>query len=233
MSDAALCFVAHPGPVVTDILGESLGSSPGFDVEATVSVARVYWWLANEANRKFYEGFGEEHGDGVQVAPTSDESEALGLQGDRSAPAEGVEYLGRVVSTGPADLLACLSQHRLVLGVFPGHEALDDPEEPLALLFLGPLGGEAIGMSGGVVDELREEHGTACGERPACPPQVQGRGMSVADGLLPGCFAVDRFEGECHLDELAFVGVDVAHVSPCLGRGVRRSHRPLRARGSS
>jgi hypothetical protein len=49
-------------------------------------------------------------------------------------------------------------------------------------------------MSGGVVDELGEEHGTACGERSACPPQVERRGVPVADRLLSGGLAVDRLE---------------------------------------
>jgi len=51
MSDAALCFVAHPGPVVTDILGESLGGFPALDRESGVTVARVNGRLAGELGR--------------------------------------------------------------------------------------------------------------------------------------------------------------------------------------
>ncbi|HLI43600.1 MAG TPA: hypothetical protein VKU92_03935 [Acidimicrobiales bacterium] len=132
-----------------------------------------------------------------------DEPEALGFEGDRPAAAEGVEDLREVVAAGTSDLLAGLFEDLLVLGGFPGDEPFDQAEESLTFLLLGIFGGEPVGVGGGVVDELSEEHSPARREGSACPPQMQRRGVPVADRLFPGGLAVDRFEGERDLDELA------------------------------
>ena len=60
-------------------------------------------------------------------------------------------------------------------------------------------------MRGRVIDELGEQHRPAGGQWAARPPQVQGRRVAVADGLLPGGLAVDVFERDAHLDQLRLV----------------------------
>ncbi len=75
--------------------------------------------------------------------------------------------------------------------------------QPLALGALSLLGREPIGMRRRVVDELGEQHGAGGGERAARPPQVQRRGVAVADRLLARGLPVDRLQRQRHLDQLA------------------------------
>src|SRR5258706_5095939 len=74
---------------------------------------------------------------------------------------------------------------------------------PLGFLCL--FGGELLGVCGGVIDQLGEEHGAAGGERPACPPQVEGGGVAVADRLFPRRLAVDVVQRDRDLDQLWLV----------------------------
>jgi hypothetical protein len=53
----------------------------------------------------------------------------------------------------------------------------------------------------GVVDQRGEQHGAAGGQRAARPPQVQRRGVAVADRLLAGGGGVDRVEWQSDLDQ--------------------------------
>jgi hypothetical protein len=75
--------------------------------------------------------------------------------------------------------------------------------QPLALARLRRLVGEFFGHGGRVVDELREDHRPAGGERPARPPQVQRARVAVADRLLACARLVDGIERQPDLDELA------------------------------
>jgi hypothetical protein len=194
VTDAALGLLAHPGAVVADVFGEALSPPPGLDGEAPVLVPGVDGWLIREAGWQLDERFGDEDCDRVEIASVGDEAEALGFEGDRSAAAERVEDLREAVAAGASDLLAGLLEDLLVLGGFPGYEPFDQAEEPLTFLVLGFFGREAIGMGGGVVNELSEKHGPACRERTACPPQVERRGVSVANRLLSGGLPVDRLK---------------------------------------
>ena len=194
MTDTPLCFFAHPCAVVADVFGEALSTAPRLDGESPVPISGVDGWLVGEAGWQLDERLGDEHRDRVEVASVSDEAEALCFEGDRPAAAEGVEDLRDCVAAGALDLLARLAEDPLVLGGFPWDESFDQPDQPLTFLVLGLFGWEAIGMGGGVVDELSEKHGPACRERTACPPQVERRGVSAADRLLSGGFAVDRLK---------------------------------------
>ena len=55
-----------------------------------------------------------------------------------------------------------------------------------ALSFNGDVfvGGELLRVGRGVIDKLGEQHGPGSGQGAAGPPQVQGGGVAVADGLL-------------------------------------------------
>ena len=74
------------------------------------------------------------------------QAEALGLERDRAATAEGVEDRRRVAVGGAHDLGAGGGQYCLVGRAFPLDQLLDDAEEALALDLLGLLGGEHVGV---------------------------------------------------------------------------------------
>ena len=133
------------------------------------------------------------------------QAEALGLQRNRAAAAEGVEDRRRVPVRGAHDLGAGGVQHRLVGRVLPLHQLLDDAEEPLPLGLLRLLSRELLGVRRGVVDERGEQHGAAGGQRPPRPPEVQRRGVAVPNRLLTRRLAVDGLERESDLDELLLV----------------------------
>lgn len=58
----------------------------------------------------------------------------------------------------------------------------------------------------GVVYERGEEHGAAGGEGAPRPPEVERRGVAVADRLLPRRLPVDRLQRQRDLDQLPLVG---------------------------
>src|SRR5579875_1391195 len=120
VADAPLRFLAHPGAVVADVLGEALGAEPRSDGEAPVPIPGVDRWAVGEAGRQLDERLRDEHGDRVQVASMRDEAEALCFEGDRPTAAERVEDLKEIVPAGASDLLAGLLEDLLVLRGFSG-----------------------------------------------------------------------------------------------------------------
>ena len=156
--------------------------------------------------------------------------EPLSLEGQRAAAGERVvkgwqllriEKLLRpgvacVVFAGAApaqpDLGPRPVQDFLVSGAFPLHEVLDYREQALPLALLGLLVGEKLGAARRVVDHLGEDDGAGRGKRPAGPPEMEGAGMPVPDGFLPGGGDVDRLERERNLDELLSVDQAVASL---------------------
>ena len=55
----------------------------------------------------------------------------------------------------------------------------------------------------GIIDELRKNDGARRRQGPPRPPQVQGRGMPMPDGLLLRRRNIDRIERQSDLDKLA------------------------------
>lgn len=107
------------------------------------------------------------------------ESEPLGLQRNRPAAREGIEDRRRMPFCRLQDLGVGFGEKFFVLNVLPHDEALDQLVEALAFFALQLLGGKFLGMRGGVVDELREQHRAGGRERAASPPQMQGGGVAV------------------------------------------------------
>ena len=144
------------------------------------------------------------------------------------------EFAGaRVVGVGRAgvapalpDFVARLLQDLLVGGVLPLDQLLDDLEEALALLLLRLGRGEEVGMRGGVVHHLREDHRPRRGQRAPRPPEMQGGRVAVADGFLAGRGDVDRVEGEGDFDEF-FGGVGHGPTLGCSDHW-QREHRSAR-----
>ena len=110
-----------------------------------------------------------------------------------------------VVGAGPTpalpDLVAGLLQHRLVGGVLPFHELLDDPEKPLALLLLRLLSREEVRPARRIVHHLGEDNRPRGSQRPSRPPQMKRARMPVPDGLLPRRRLVNRLQRQGDLDE--------------------------------
>jgi len=65
----------------------------------------------------------------------------------------------------------------------PLDELLDQPEQPLALALLILLGGNSSGRLKGS-STMDANRAPAGGERPARPPEMKRRGVSVPDRLL-------------------------------------------------
>jgi hypothetical protein len=146
------------------------------------------------------------------------ETEPLSFEGNGAAPGEGIKD-GRGVPVARLDDLGVrFGEQSFVRGVLPDHKPLYQREEALAFRCLSLLGGELVGPAGGIINQLREQDCPAGRKGAAGPPQVQRGGVTVAYRLLPGRFAVDGFQGERDLDELA---------------AVRESHESLRGQGST
>jgi hypothetical protein len=64
--------------------------------------------------------------------------------------------------SGLKDLLMRLFEEFLVLAALPSDEARDDAMEAFTLGPLSFFGWETIGVCGGIIDQLREQHSTGC-----------------------------------------------------------------------
>ena len=71
-----------------------------------------------------------------------------------------------------ANFLPRRFQDRLVGGVLPLHQLLDNAEQPLPLLGLGLIRGKQLRSRGRIVHQLSEEHCSCRRERTPCPPKV-------------------------------------------------------------
>ena len=144
-------------------------------------------------------------------------------------PANGSRIGGGLPSRSTCeDLRVRLGEQRLVAGVLPDDEPLDDAVDSRSRSARWASSvGNAVGMRRRVVDELGEEHRARGGERSARPPQVQRRRVAVADRLLARRLPVDRLQRQRHLDQLA-----LAHhgIVSSVGRHLLRtaSSRPGR-----
>ncbi len=133
------------------------------------------------------------------------EAEALRLQGNRAAPTKRIENGRRVVTGGPHDLRPRPAKDVLVVGVLPLHQILQDVEETVAL-DLRLLLGQVVG---GIVYQRGKEDRPTGGKGTARPPQVKGRWMAVADGLLARGLLVDGVQRKRYLYELLAVGQEI------------------------
>ena len=192
MSDAAQRLLAHPLAVTAHVLGQAVGAGPG---PRAVVGAGEYGRATGETRRDLDEGLVDEDGDRIEVRGVRLESEPLGLQGDRSAPGEGVEDGGRVVPRRAPDLLADLAEKMLVTDIVPIHHPRDEGEEAppldlhsrpgrrLRVILAGGAGRlqELPVALRGVVDQLGEENRTRRSQGPTRPPQVQSGRVALAD----------------------------------------------------
>src|SRR5262245_57543187 len=96
-----------------------------------------------------------------------------------------IRVVGARAAPALPNLVSRLLKDLLVGSVLPLHQLLDDLEEPLPFLLLGLLGLEQVGMGGGVIDHLGKDHGPRSREGSPSPPEMQRRGVTVPDGLLP------------------------------------------------
>ena len=168
MPDALLGLVAHPLPVTPDVLGQTCRPWPG--TTELVHRAREYRRMAGERRRDLDERFVDEHSHWVQVGGVCLESEPLCLERDGPAAGERVEDRRWGAAAGLPDLRAGFLEQFLVGGVLPHHQPLNEVVKPGALAHDVLVGGEAVRMRGGVVDELGKEHCPTCHQGTSRPP---------------------------------------------------------------
>ncbi len=178
---------------------------------------------AGESGRDLDHGLVDHHRHRVEVGGPCFQPQPLRFQRDGAAAGEGimeggqlvrVEQLGGlgVIPVQLADLAPALAdlgagtlQHFFVVGVFPLDQFADDVKQllaPLGSLFLvDAIPEPAALLVTGVVDHLRKQHRPRRGQRPPRPPQVQGAGVPVADGLLPCGITVDVIQRQGDFDE--------------------------------
>ncbi len=187
------------------------------------SIVRVHRRLARELGRDLDHRLIDQHRHRVEIRCVGLQPQPLGLQGKRPAAGKGVVEGRQLVTVEellcprmagvlrarvpPAlpDLVPGGLQDRLVGGVLPLHQVLDDAEEPLSLLLLLFFRGKEIRMRGRVIDHLGKYHGPCRRQRPPGPPQVQRARMPVPDGLLPRAGLVDRVQRQGDFDEFLLV----------------------------
>ena len=215
VADALCRFVTHPVAVAAYRLGEAARARPVLRHTALFFAdgQRADGVDAGKARRDVEHGFVDHYRNGVEVAGVSGKAEALRFQRQRAATGKGVMEGGQDVGieeggglrvffvelaglapARPNGVVGALEDVGVV-AVFPLHQLTDDVEQLLAADFGGffvDAAPEALaGFVARVVHHLREDHGAGGGKRPPRPPQVQGAGMSVADGFFARGSAVD------------------------------------------
>ncbi len=227
VSDALLRLLAHPNSIAPYILRQPLRSlpTPQLRLLSRLGVDRRH---PRKLRRDLDHGLVDQHSDRVQIRRVRLQPQPLGLQGNGPAPCEGVmqsRHLVRVeqprrlgvvlvqfadLPPGATDLGPRLLQHHIVGGVLPLHQLADQLKqvvpplgEAAALLEAGLLAGVLVFPQGGrVVDQLAEDDRPRRRQGTAGPPQVQGAGVTVPDGLLPRRRRVDIIQRQRHFDEL-------------------------------
>jgi hypothetical protein len=168
-----------------------------------------------ELRREFDERFGNQHREWVKVARISFQAKALGFEWDRTAAAKWVNDGGWPVWIAAPDFCPRFFENLFVGRRFPRNQPLDDVEQALTLSLLVRFSGERLGVRRRVVDQLREEHSAAGGERAACPPKMERARVATADALLSCCFLIDDVEREGDFDELGGHHASSGGVARC------------------
>ena len=122
MTDSAFGLVAHPLPVVADVLGEAFSAL----IDVLLVSAGMHGLHPRELRGDLDECLVDEHGQRVEVAGVSLQAEALRLQRDRPASRERVENRGELAAVALADLLAGLAEQLFVIAVLPHHQSLHE-----------------------------------------------------------------------------------------------------------
>ena len=148
MANALCRLVAHPLAVVAHVLGKPLRATPlTFDeIGWIVLRPRPHRRPASELWRDLDHRLADEHRDRIEIAGVALQPQPLRLQRQCATAGEGVMEGGKlppveqlfgprmvgVLSAGAPpglpDLVARCLQHRLVGGVLPQHQILDDAE---------------------------------------------------------------------------------------------------------
>jgi hypothetical protein len=181
----------------------------------------------------------DQHRNWIQVTGICFQAKALRFERDgpttrkrivKGRQAVGIEQLRRtgmlrVVPARPSpalpDFLPCLGEELFVGGILPRHQLLDEPKQPLALRGLCFRRRKLLRHRRWVIHQLRKEHCPRRSQWAPRPPQVQRRGVAVADRLLTGTFGIDLFQWQRHLDQLPAT-MDAGHCgsSPRLSNSV-------------
>ena len=240
MPDPGLCFIPHPLPVVSNVVGKALRAFP-MDVRIALG---VYGRNSRKLRWDFAGRLGNQHCYGIEIRPVRAQPEPLRLERNRAAAAERIAHRRRVLreivqhrfrvirwrrnvalrpGNGTSNLEPCLAENPLVICRLPRHHLLDDPVQPLPLAILGFFGGIYFRPCGRIVDQLRKQHRPACRERSPRPPEVKRRWMPVPDRFLSRRGLVDGVKRYRHLDEFLSLRCHGGADSPPLSLGCAAS----------
>ena len=130
------------------------------------------------------------------------EAETLCLQRDRAPTTEWVDNRWQSLGIAAPNFCPCFFKDLLVVCSFPGDKSFDDVKQTPTLSFLVRLGRKRLGVCRRVVNELCEQDGATCSERPTRPPEVKCAGMPVPDALFPRSLAIDDIKWQSNLNQL-------------------------------
>ena len=143
-------------------------------------------------------------------------------------PANGSKTAGNPPPRGArGDLRPSPRQHLRVVAVLPQHQLLNQPEQPLPLRILGLRGGKPIRPRQRIVHQRSEKHRPTRRQRTPGPPQMQSRGMPMADRLLPSRRRIDGIQRQRHLNQLPHEYL-LSHQEPTLPLAHNRARLRLR-----
>ena len=190
MADALLGLVAHPLAVVAHVLGEPLRPAPGPRVPILSRDSGLTGGRPANFGGISISAFVISTATGLRSEPWASSPRRWASRGIEPPPQNGSRTGGGFPPVERMISARARPENVLVVRVLPLDQLLDDVEEPVALLlrlFLGQV-------VRGIVHQRGEEHRPAGRQRPPRPPQMQRRGMPMADGLLPRGLLVDGIQ---------------------------------------
>lgn len=180
LADTFLGHVAHLVGVVANVFCQPCRPRP-IDLLIHGSTG-MHGLLPAETSRDVNHCTVERDRNGVQVGGVAHESETLRLQRQGSSTSKWVEKLGQfIVWRVLYHLSVCICIQFLVADIAPVCELADHVMKSLAFSVLFFFGGEQLRMLGRIVHHAGEDNAACGGKRSTRPPQVQRRGMPLAD----------------------------------------------------
>lgn len=189
--------------------------------------------LIFELRRQFDHCLANHYRDGIEIRPLGGKTQTKSLQRDRTTAREWVVNRWQAIGEILANLSTSTTKNFISCGVFPLHQILNNPKETLTFFLDRLVCRELLWVTRRIINELSEQHRSARRQWTSRPPQMQRGRMPMADRLLASRSLVNRFEGDCDLDELFLGVIRRGHKRACRLRGgwSARRRRATRAGG--